>query len=203
MKTHALLSAALILLTSTANAAIDEAAEAKCSQVKGDLARLECYDTLAKKLNVGKKTSSTPQSVGTGKWEVEVETNPVDDSKTVTAYLAADSGKNRWNRPVVAIARCQSNSTDFFISWGDYLAGDGADVLTRIGSNPATTEEWSLSTNKKATFKEKPITFLKKMAKEDKLVTQVTPFNQSPVTAIFDIRGLDEALKPLREACNW
>jgi type VI secretion system protein VasI len=37
----------------------------------------------------------------------------------------------------------------------------------------------------------------------DNLVAQITPYNESPVTAIFDTSGLENAIKPLRETCNW
>ena len=100
------------------------------------------------------------------------------------------------------VARCQSNKTNVYINWGEYL-GREAIVLTRIGNNKANTSKWGISTDSKATFNNKPITFLKTMSKSNKLVAQITPYNESPVTAIFDISGLDNALKPLRETCNW
>ncbi|WP_257025488.1 type VI secretion protein [Pseudoalteromonas sp. MIP2626] len=41
------------------------------------------------------------------------------------------------------------------------------------------------------------------MLTSDKLVAQVTPYNESPATAIFNTTGLKNAIKPLRETCNW
>lgn len=116
--------------------------------------------------------------------------------------LEATTGQNKWNKKVYFVARCQSNETNVYIAWNDYL-GSKASVLTRIDSNKAVTSSWSLSTDSKATFHKKPIAFLKKMENSNKLIAQITPYNENPLTAVFDTTGLSNALVPLRETCNW
>ncbi|EHJ7968006.1 type VI secretion protein, partial [Escherichia coli] len=32
---------------------------------------------------------------------------------------------------------------------------------------------------------------------------QSPPYNESPVSATFDLSGLSDALKPLQKACGW
>ncbi len=137
-----------------------------------------------------------------GKWSVSSETNPVDDTETVKITLDADSGTNRFGNRVHLIARCQSNKTDLYISWNDYL-GSESSVLTRIGNNKSVTSLWGLSTDSQATFHSNPIQFIKDMINDDKLIAQVTPYSESPVKVTFDIAGLPAAIKPLREACKW
>ena len=192
----------LLLLATNSYAALDEKEFAKCAALEGDLHRLECFDQLAKNNKL-----EGPQVVPTaiadkGKWYVSVKENPVDDSKTVTLILDADSGVSRSGSPISIIARCQSNSTDLYIAWDDYLGGD-AYVLTRIGNNKAVTEGWRLSRDSQASFHPKPVQFLKEMFTSNKLVAQITPYNENPVTAIFDTSGLENAIKPLREICKW
>jgi len=190
------------LLLSTNSFAVGNKSFAKCAIVNGDLARLECFDRLAEINNLdGRQTKPTSIS-GKGKWDVSVDVNPVDDSKTVTLILNADSGKNKWGKAIYLVARCKSNSTNAYIGWNDYL-GSEANVLTRVGNNKAVTSRWSMSTDKKATFHKKPIPFLKELLQSNKLVAQVTPYNESPVTAIFNTAGLKNAIKPLRETCAW
>ena len=191
-----------LFLASNSYAAIDEKEYAKCAVIEGDLARLECFDNLAEVKKLDGRQVQPTSIAGKGKWQVSVDVNPVDDSKTVTLVLDADSGKNRWGKAVFLVARCKSNSTDLYIGWNDYL-GSEADVLTRVGDNKAVTERWSLSTDKKATFHRKAIPFLKEMLTSTKLVAQVTPYNESPVTAVFNTSGLENAIKPLRETCSW
>jgi len=201
MKKLTLLGTLLVLATGS-QAAIEEKEYARCAVIDGDLARLECFDNLAavKKLN-GRQAQPT-SIIGKGKWSVSVDVNPIDDSKTVTLILDADSGKNSWGNPVYLVARCKSNKTDFFIGWNDYL-GREANVLTRVGSNKAVIQRWIMSTDSKATFHRKAIPFIKEMLSSNKLVAQVTPYNDSPVTAVFNTSGLANAIKPLRKTCSW
>ncbi|HHD81926.1 MAG TPA: hypothetical protein ENK94_01905, partial [Campylobacterales bacterium] len=69
--------------------------------------------------------------------------------------------------------------------------------------NQAVTKRWSISTDHEATFPPKSIGFTKDLIKHDKLLVQLTPYGDSPVMTTFDIGGLEEAIKPLRKACNW
>lgn len=193
---------AFLFFSVTAQASIEKEL-AKCAVKSGDLDRLSCYDDLAKSRGLAGPQSEPTKIAGKGKWQVSVNTNPVDDSKTVVLALRADSGKSKWGKPVTLIARCKSNTTELYISWNDYLGRNGK-VLTRVGSQSAVTKDWGLSTDSQATFHPRgTINFIKKMMEADKLVAQITPYNESPVTAVFDTAGLENAIKPLRETCNW
>ena len=77
-------------------------------------------------------------------------------------------------------------------------------MLIRLDKQKSKTRSWSISTDNKAVFvRGSDISFAKELMKHDKLLTQVTPYGESPVMATFDIRGLTEAIKPLRKTCNW
>lgn len=175
---------------------------AKCAAINGDLNRLECYDNIAKRHNLAGLQSVTIKAEGVGKWIVDSSVNPIDDSKTVNLLLVASSGVSRFDKPIVLVARCKSNQTELYINWATYL-GREAFVTSRIGTKKANRSEWDLSSDSQATFKRQPISMLKEMLGESKLVAQVTPYNESPSTAVFDITGLDEAIKPLQESCGW
>ncbi|WP_211690186.1 type VI secretion system-associated protein TagO [Moritella sp. 28] len=197
MMRQILLVAASLLLAANASAAITEKEYAKCAIVEGDLVRLECFDNLAvaKKLNV--RQVKPASFVGKGKWYVSV-----DGSKAITLTLNADSGKNRWGKPVSLVVRCKNNTTDLYIGWNDYL-GLEASVLTQVGTHKAMTQNWSMSTDKNTTYHNEPIPFIKEMLDSPKLVTQVTLYNKSAITAVFNTSGLENIIKPLRERCGW
>jgi len=192
----------ILFLSFGSNATINDKDLAKCTFIDGELKRLECYDNLAKKHNLFKEQAKPLNNKGLGDWKVQEKTNPLDDSKTVTLMLFPHEGTYRKRQKPVILARCSSGETDFYIAWNDYL-GREAIVTTRVGNNKANTSEWSLSTDSKSSFHPKPIKFLKSMLNEEKLVAQITPYNESPTTAIFNISGLNEAIKPLKETCKW
>ena len=202
MKKLILIIGLLILNNTYADIPTSEFAE--CSSKKGDLDKIECFDNLARKYNLNGVQTSKEEIQDSGKWNVSIDTNPVDDSKTVTLYLVADSGKSSMlGEPVILFIRCKSLETNIFINWRDYL-GSEASVLTRIGKEKAETRYWNLSTDSQATFfPRNEIDFLKKLLVVDSFVAQVTPYSESPVTAVFDIKGLENAIQPVRKTCNW
>ena len=173
----------LALIAPTSIAAISDSEFAKCAAIEGDLARLECFDVLARTKNLDGRQIQPTSISGKGKWNVSVDVNPIDDSKTVTLVLFADSGKSKFGEDVYFVARCKSNKTNVYIGWNDYLGSD-AYVLIRVGKNKAKTSLWSMSTNSQSTFHPKPIPFLKELLQSRKLVAQVTPYNENPVTAV-------------------
>tara|TARA_Y100000748_G_scaffold285711_1_gene268452 strand:- start:7401 stop:7961 length:561 start_codon:yes stop_codon:yes gene_type:complete len=129
-----------------------------------------------------------------GLWSIGEDINPIDDTKTFTAILNAKSGKSKWGDKVYLVLRYKSGESEVYINWGSYL-GNAAFVITRIGSQKANKTQWSISTDKKATFyKGSAIDFIGKLKNHDKAVFQVTPYGENPITAIFDIKGLSAAI---------
>lgn len=176
---------------------------AECAAIEGELERLVCFDELAKSRNLDGPQEEEVKLPANSKWDVSITTNPIDDTRKVVAVLKADEGRSKWNKPVMFVARCQSNETDVYIVWNDYLDGSVKTVISRIGKAQATEWAWRISTNSQSTFHPNPIQLLKDMTKADVFIAQTTPYNENPVTAIFDTTGIKEALKPLAKTCNW
>jgi type VI secretion system protein VasI len=122
----------------------------------------------------------------------------------VTLGLQAASGRSRFGQPVLLVLRCSSHTTDVYIDWHSYL-GDEANVTSRVGSSESETKAWTASTDKTATFyPEDAAQFIREqLIPAGRFVAQVAPYNESPITAVFDLAGLDTAAKPLRKACEW
>ena len=146
-----------------------------------------------------------------GKWRISRSTNPIDDTPTISLHLTADSGRSRMGNPVVFIARCQSNTTEAYAIWHDYVGDDSSSpyseykyVTVRLGDQESQRQRWSVSTDNEATFApDWAGTLLKKMVEVDRMVLQLTPYGESPVTAIFDLTGMRGPLRELADTCNW
>ena len=190
--------------------AIEDSAVATCAVIEGDLDRLSCFDDLARDADLDGPQPVAVVDATPGKWFVSKDTNPIDDSQRVVARLAADTGTSRYGGTISFIARCQSNETEAYINWDSYLGNDGdfrneyKNVTVRIGDAQASPQRWTLSTDSKATFAPNWAgDLLKQMAGTSKFIAQATPYNESPITAIFDTTGMAEAIGPLAEVCGW
>ena len=162
------------------------------------------------------RIATPPPILNPGAWKVSDEKNPLDDTRTVTLTLFATSGTPLMGHPVVLQMRCQGHQTELFIDWGSYLGEEAEvtvrDVTFRVGNSAARTSAWGLSTDRTATFyPQNSVEFIKELVAAEftsepvvgRFVAQVTPYHESPITAVFDVRGLEFAMKPMREACGW
>jgi len=117
--------------------------------------------------------------------------------------LTCEEGKSVYGKPIILIIRYKEKEDELYIGWDDYL-GSEAYVKYRIGKNDAITTRWSLSTNSKATFfKGDVVKLIRKLFEVDSFVAQITPYNENPITAIFDVRGLKNAIEPFNNVVHW
>ncbi len=184
-----------------------------CTATGDDKKIKECLkkllDNEKSSTSVGEESSSQNEILtkvaNKGKWDTSIATSEIDDSQKVILTLAAENtirSSYRTERPTLYL-RCAENKTEAYINWGVFLGSDNTKVLLRYDKEKAKTRRWGLSTDHKATFVRGNIPFIKKLLKHKKLLVQVTPYSDSPVTTTFDLRGLKEAIKPLRKACHW
>lgn len=179
----------------------------KCSTDKNNVTRLACYDALSPKAAAQDPAKS---SAVVSKWKVEVNTSPIDDSKNVTLVLTAESSIEGWpaKKFVPALlVRCKEKTTDAYIVTGMAPAVEygvhSATVTLRLDKNPAFKVAASKSTDGEALFFPSPISLIKRIINADTMLFQFVPFNSGGQMTTFDVRGLGEAIKPLREACKW
>jgi type VI secretion system protein VasI len=160
------------------------------------------------KATVAPTTEPTATPMPMGKWSVDHGKSSFDDSRTVVVSLDAEgdiSGPYETYRPSI-ILRCKEKETEAYINIGmqpDVESGnyDGATIRYRFDKESAKTDIASKSTDNLALFLDGPQTYIAAMLKHDEMVFGFTPFNGSPAETTFDLRGLSEAIKPLREVC--
>lgn len=177
----------------------------------GFLKQMErCYANLKTPEEKAKDAVNAAAKVLNGEWNVQEDVNPVDDSKTNSVSLASGEGSNEGGANVVLTVRCQSKKTQVFVNWNDYLGDDSRDVYNkwkrvtvRVGSEPAKTERWGVSTNSEATFAPNSVSLAKRIAGADRLVLETVPYGENPATAVFSLKGANNALKSVAANCGW
>ncbi len=183
---------ALLLIGALPASLVAQEQLAGCAAIEHDVTRLVCYDGLAQQ-------ATAP----TGDWVSQISTNPIDDTQTVMLALQAEGGGTLNRNMPRLILRCRSSKTDAYINWDDYIA-DRTRVTYRIGSQVARRTVWSTSTDNTVTFyPDDDVTFIQSLLAVDRFVARVVPDNEDPVTAVFNLAGLEVAVRPLRSVCGW
>lgn len=187
-----------------------------CAEMIHDQRRLECFDALVKKVQPDAKSEISEEEnedlPGHENWITSITTSPVDDSETVglaTFALETVSGRfNQFARPRLLL-RCLRNTTSAYIDFDGLhmtdIQGYGQ-VTFRVDKRKAITRSTKVSTsNDSLGFWRggNAIPFIKSLFGGETLLVQATPFNESRVTFSMDISGIEQAIRPLRKACNW
>lgn len=192
---------------------VNAAEPASCIRVENDLDRLACYDKAH-----GRTSKFEPLKVDAtlktpGEWVATVETSKLTDKTNV--FMSVRSKETircgfGFNDKISLIIRCQDEKTSLYISTGCHLVSseynDYGDVTYRLDKDAAQKRGFSESTNHSALglwSGGDAIPFIKGMFGKSSLLVKMTPYSESPFTATFDITGLSEVIKPLREACKW
>lgn len=200
--------AVLLLFGAHAALAAENPELAKCAAITSDAERLACFDALAKKLGVAAPAQQT--TTGVGKWTVRKDTSPIDDKTNVYVTLDAEKEISGWPQksylPTLFL-RCKEGKTEAYITTGMAPgvegSGDGCTVRLRFDKERVSPAYMSKSSDNEALFFPDAVKRIKQIMQHETLLFEFTPFNSSPTMTSFDLRGLTEALKPLRETCHW
>jgi len=106
--------------------------------------------------------------------------------------------------------RCKENKTQAYVVTGMApqveQGTDGATVTLRFDNEKAAQFQTIKSTTGDMLFFEQSgqsIDLIKKMLQRSTLLFHFVPFHSAPQMTTFDLRGLPEAIKPLRKNCQW
>jgi hypothetical protein len=196
----------------------------EAAQIEEPAARLEAYDRILAEHGLrnaertGEKgegagsteTSGAQETIGEnesgngkGSWQVQTETDPMDDSKKVYFLLRSEKGSSSYGSPIVLVIRYSGGNTELYINWRDYLA-DNSQVTYRIGSGEPNTQQWQQSNDSTATFYPGNVPeLLRKLRDVERFVARTIPYDEGPTTAVFDVSGLKQAAAPHMETLGW
>jgi type VI secretion system protein VasI len=95
--------------------------------------------------------------------------------------------------------RHKEGDLEVYITFRDYLGSDTTMVTMRLGTSPASQSKWGVSTDGKAIFYPADNNeFVKQLLENERLVIRLTPYGESPITSTFDLKGLKEAIEPMK-----
>ncbi len=159
-------------------------------------------EELERDQSTSKQVEVTPEP----KWSVSTKISEIDDSTNV--YLNVKSNERGRRRDDFANLwiHCRENRTSLTIRLGGAWAKFGSTSVTyRIDKDLAGKIRMGRSSNNEYLGLwggSSSIPFIKKLFGADKLLID-TPVINGHERFTFQISGLEEAIRPLREACNW
>jgi len=167
-----------------------------CAAMANPESRLDCYDRLVTTLGV------SPAGPGGELWTVEFRVDPLTDVRSARAVLPALEGKGVDDAPVRFILECQEGRTTALLDWAQYV-GDGNTIVLRLDGDEPQNTFWEMARNRTtARYRSDGAPLARAIAPRRRMVARVTPSGREPVTAIFDLTGMPEAIQPVQEACG-
>ncbi len=149
--------------------------------------------------------TNTPDA---GKWRTDSTTSAMDDSTTVLLYLDANNSVRGWLRSETPtlVLRCRAGRLEAYIVVDMQIESDLDDrsgARIRFDKNAPQDLIMNKSSSGDALFFNNPRSWIEGMLIYDTMVFQFKPFQSAVAEAIFDLRGLKNAIGPLQEACDW
>ena len=153
------------------------------------------------------------------KWTFNKEIDPINDKVIITFTLKNEDSGIINDLPIYLILRYKNNKTDVYINWNReiYSGLEGwINIYIRFNDNEASKENWNFTGSfKEYLFGKNPmlsqytfnvnhkVKFIKNLIDADKLAAQIKGKNTMDLTAVFDVRGLKEAIEPYNDILNW
>ncbi|QHJ77040.1 MAG: hypothetical protein [Bacteriophage sp.] len=177
-----------------------------CSKITTDAERLACFDSVYKTDNDTKHDDSKKN------WHLVEDHSKLDDSVSYILIAISDEKVDETEGlggyGSIGIA-CSKNTTRILFQAGNqYLSDTGKYSRVSYRLDKEKFEKISMDVSEDGDALglwsgAVSIPLIKKMFSHEKMVVEITPYRKTPVTMEFSISGLEEAIKPLRQACKW
>jgi len=146
-----------------------------------------------------------------GKWRLMEKVDPMTDQKVIRVYQQAEGSD------VILSIACSKENAWVLVLWEDFLGGQRIknvlstqgeqfelkNVTYRIGDRQPVTEEMLVLDDRTTTQVGEAGRFIEQVRTANRLVMQTQPYNENPMTVVFDTTGLTEILNAKRPECDW
>jgi type VI secretion system protein VasI len=138
-----------------------------------------------------------------GAWIVTTEVDPLDDSVHTFASLIADEGKGRFGDDIQLTMGCDEGNLVVFIDWHSYFSDGYTSVDIRFDNASPVSSRWITFMNQATSpsLGNAP-EFAQQLIEAKRLVIQATPYRELPITAIFDLTGIQQASQKVLDGCS-
>lgn len=147
-------------------------------------------------------------SVDTSRWRRSDEKSALDDTRSISWSLDADSPLPNSiglpEKPTLHIV-CVKNETRVIFSFNDYMGNDDTTLAYRVDKTKAKRQPVSVSEGGKVVgyWNGTGIPFLKEIENARTLVVGAKPYNEPVREAVFTLEGVSAAIKEVRSLCGW
>ncbi len=174
--------------------------------------RYQCYDDAEQQQAEAQRVTRD-----VGKFDYESTSDPITGQTEHSVFLRSDRGLNRRRNPIELELTCDSTEPGDYrlvLNWGEFLPSTEPEVTTRIGQGESVTGTWQTGRFRERTIfpgaesgftKVELINELEAEAEAGNttLVFRTTPYNYTPITAVFDMTGFTDVIQPMRSSCQF
>ena len=179
-----------------------------CSKIKNDIIRKKCYSSIQNTLNVQEDNEYSLSSSNTysyndkNDWNITRDISKIDGTKSIS-YITESINELENSIGIgehaYFILYYQDNEINAYIEC-PYALEKYADIIYRIDQNTPIKESWERGKDSSTIFSRKPLSFIKKISKGQKIIFRVKPRNRTSDEIEFHISGADKAFKELSMA---
>ena len=181
-----------------------------CKGVSSLVSRAQCYDTVMDEYDL--TTLEKRGNAGSNGWKIETKKSKMTDDINVTLDVtASDVFTTKENTQIrrSLVVSCTEGRPNAYISWNTQISKPEINIRdnvvnSRLGADPIVAERWLISMDKTASFIPKPAEFIEKLLNGKGLyvVTIWPTAYYETIQATFDVQGLADKIKPLKESCH-
>lgn len=184
----------------------------ECRLLTDQQQRFQCYDNAEQALAGAQNVTRD-----IGKFDYESNSDPITGQTEHSVFLRSDRGLNRRRNPIELELTCDSTRPGEYqlvLNWGEFLPSSEPEVTTRIGQGESVTGIWQTDRFRERTIFPGAASGFSKVELVNRLETETeagnatlvfrtTPYNYSPITAVFDMTGFSDVIEPMRTSCQF
>lgn len=180
-----------------------------CREINNREQRYACYDEA--------EANSGDVQLELAAFNYEASSDPLTGQTEHRLSIRSVQGLNGRGDPIVLEWQCDSTVPGEYVlilNWEDFLPSNRPEVTTRLGKLAPVTGLWQAGRYRESALLQGNETgfsqteFVAQLSDQvsagnTTVVFRTTPYNDDPITAVFDFTGFLEVIAPMRESCRF